>query len=129
MIQGAPPWTTGSGRFLPSGAHLRGWPCSSWWLSVATVVFVGFACSLGSRYPDINLFGHEAGHRWWVLTGQQGDPHFGVLHLLGFVFLFAGFTLLSRSWHVLHHARKQHPLVSWRPGAAPPIQAPWLGMP
>ena len=44
---------------------------------------------LGPRFPDVNLFGHEAGHLWWVVTGQQGNPHFGALHLLSFVFLIA----------------------------------------
>jgi len=58
---------------------------------------------LGSRYPGLNVFGHDAGHLWWVVSGQQGNPHFGVPHLLSFVFLFAGFTLLSKAWHVLYH--------------------------
>jgi len=26
---------------------------------------------LGQRFPDVNLFGHEAGHLWWLLTDQQ----------------------------------------------------------
>ena len=49
---------------------------------------------LGTKFPGVNLFGHEAGHLWWVLTGREGDPHFGVLHLLSYVFIFAGFMLL-----------------------------------
>ena len=70
---------------------------------------------LGSNFPDANLFGHDAGHLWWLLTGRQGDLHFGVMHLLSFVFLLAGFTLLSRSWHVLYHAQRRHQLATTGP--------------
>lgn len=70
---------------------------------------------LGSQFPGVNIYGHEAGHLWWVFTGQQGDPHFGVLHLLSFVFLVAGFTLLSKSWHVLYHAQRRHQLATAGP--------------
>ena len=46
-----------------------------------------------------------------LFRSQQGNPHFGVLHLLSFVFLFAGFTLLSKAWHVLYHAQRRHDLA------------------
>ena len=70
---------------------------------------------LGSKFPGVNLFGHDAGHLWWLLTGQQGNPHFGALHLLSAVFLFAGFALLSKSWHVLYHAQRRHQLAQAGP--------------
>ena len=70
---------------------------------------------LGSNFPDVNLFGQNAGHLWWLLTGRQGDPHFGVMHLLSFVFLLAGFTLLSRSRHGLYHAQRRHQLATAGP--------------
>ena len=66
---------------------------------------------LGSKFSGVNLFGHDAGHLWWLVTGQHGNPHFGVLHLLSFAFLFAGFTLLSKAWHVLYHAQRRHQLA------------------
>lgn len=66
---------------------------------------------LGSRFPNVNLFGHEAGHLWWLLGGQQGNPHFGALHILSIVMLVAGFTLLSKSWQVLFHAQRRHRLA------------------
>jgi protein-S-isoprenylcysteine O-methyltransferase Ste14 len=66
---------------------------------------------LGSKFPGVNLFGHDAGHLWWLVTGQQGNPHFGLLHLLSFVFIIAGFTLLSKSWHVLYNAQRHHQLA------------------
>ena len=70
---------------------------------------------LGTEVPGVNLFGHEAGHLWWLVTGQQGNPHFGALHLLSFAFLFAGFTLLSNAWHVLYHAQRRHRLATAGP--------------
>lgn len=70
---------------------------------------------LGSRFPDVNLFGHEAGHLWWLLTDQQGDPHFGFLHLLSFAALAGGFWLLSNAWHVLYHAQRNRSLATSGP--------------
>lgn len=70
---------------------------------------------LGSKFPGVDLFGHDAGHLWWLVTGQQGDPHFGVPHLLSFAFLLAGFTLLSKAWHVLYHAQREHQLATAGP--------------
>lgn len=72
---------------------------------------------LGSKYPGVNIFGHEAGHLWWLMTGQQGNPHFGFVHILSFVFIFAGFMLLSKSWHVLYHAQRRHQLAKAGPYA------------
>jgi protein-S-isoprenylcysteine O-methyltransferase Ste14 len=70
---------------------------------------------LGSKFPNVNLFGHDAGHLWWVVTGQQGNPHFGALHLLSAVFLVAGFMLLSKAWHVLYHAQRRREVAMTGP--------------
>lgn len=70
---------------------------------------------LGSKFPNVNLFGHEAGHLWWLLTDQQGDPHFGYLHLLSFGALAGGFWLLSSAWHVLYHAQRNHGIATAGP--------------
>lgn len=70
---------------------------------------------LGSRFPNVNLFGHDAGHLWWLIGGQHGDPHSGVLHILSFVLIFAGFMVLSKSWHVLYHAQRRHELATAGP--------------
>jgi protein-S-isoprenylcysteine O-methyltransferase Ste14 len=70
---------------------------------------------LASKFPGVNLFGHDAGHLWWLLTSEQGNPHFGALHLLSFVFIFAGFTLLSKAWHVLYHAQRHRQLAKAGP--------------
>ena len=70
---------------------------------------------LGAKFPGVDLFGHDAGHLWWLLTGRKGDPHFGLLHILSFVFIFAGFSVLSRSWQVLYHAQRRHELAKLGP--------------
>jgi protein-S-isoprenylcysteine O-methyltransferase Ste14 len=87
-------------------------------IGLALVAVVGgflLYTELGPRFPEVNLFGHEAGHLWWLLTGRQGDPHFGLLHILSFVALFAGFALLSKAWNVLYHAQRRHQLATSGP--------------
>jgi protein-S-isoprenylcysteine O-methyltransferase Ste14 len=105
--------------------HLRDWRSFGAYSAFIVALFAemyGFPLTiyllsgwLGSKFPGVNLFGHEAGHLWWLLTGREGDPHFGALHVLSFVFIFAGFTLLSRSWHVLYHAQRRHELAATGP--------------
>lgn len=70
---------------------------------------------LGARFPGVDLYGHDAGHLWWLLTGRHGDPHFGVLHIVSSVLLLAGFVLLSKAWHVLYHARRRGDLATAGP--------------
>lgn len=70
---------------------------------------------LGAKFPGVNLLEHDAGHLWWLITGQHGNPHFGALHILSFVFIFAGFMLLSKAWHVLYHAQRRHELAKAGP--------------
>ena len=66
---------------------------------------------LGAKFPGVNLYGHDSGHLWWLLKGQHGNPHFGALHILSIVAIFAGFTLLSNAWHILFHAQRRHELA------------------
>jgi len=70
---------------------------------------------LGAKFPGVNLFGHDAGHLWWLLTGRHGNPHIGVVHLLSIAILFAGFMLLSKAWHVLYRAQRRHELATAGP--------------
>lgn len=70
---------------------------------------------LGQRFPGVNIFGHEAGHLWWLFSGQQGDPHGGLLHILSYLVIGGGFWLLSSSWHVLYHAQRRHALATTGP--------------
>jgi protein-S-isoprenylcysteine O-methyltransferase Ste14 len=72
---------------------------------------------LTSRYPGLDLYGHDAGHLWHTLLGLKGDPHFGVLHILSNVLIFGGFILLSASWRVLYKAQQAHELATTGPYA------------
>ena len=67
---------------------------------------------LQRRYPGLDPLSHDAGHLLWTLTGQHGNPHFGVLHILSNVLIFGGFILLSAAWNVLYRAQRQHQLAT-----------------
>jgi len=67
---------------------------------------------LQRRYPGLDPLSHDAGHLWWTLTGRQGNPHFGVLHILSNVLIFAGFWLLATAWHVLYTAQRRRQLAT-----------------
>jgi len=72
---------------------------------------------LGSRYPWLDLFSHEAGHLWQTLLGWQGDPHFNPMHLLSNLFIFGGFIVLASAWRVLHAAQQAGQLATTGPYA------------
>lgn len=72
---------------------------------------------LATRFPGLDLLTHDTGHLWSTLLGEEGDPHFGVLHLASYVFLGSGFYLLSNAWHVLYHAQRRHSLATTGPYA------------
>lgn len=67
---------------------------------------------LQSRYPELDLFSHEAGHLWHTLLGWEGDPHFDPLHLLSNLLIVVGFILLASAWKVLYAAQKSHTLAT-----------------
>ncbi len=106
-------------------ANLRDWRSFGAYTAFIVALFAemyGFPLTLyllsgwlGQRFPGVNLFGHEAGHLWWLLTGRHGNPHVGFLHLLSYAFIGAGFWLLSKSWHVLYHAQRRHELATQGP--------------
>jgi protein-S-isoprenylcysteine O-methyltransferase Ste14 len=67
---------------------------------------------LGSRYPGLDLFSHDAGHLWHALLGWQGDPHFDPLHILSNVLIVVGFIILSSAWRVRYEAQRHHTLAT-----------------
>jgi len=67
---------------------------------------------LQQRYPGLDPLSHDTGHLWWTLTGQHGNPHFGMLHILSNLLIFGGFILLSAAWKVLYKAQRQHELAT-----------------
>lgn len=72
---------------------------------------------LGSRFPEVDLLAHDSGHLWSTLLGWQGDPHLSPLHLLSYLFLGGGFTLLSAAWDVLFQAQRAGQLATTGPYA------------
>jgi protein-S-isoprenylcysteine O-methyltransferase Ste14 len=72
---------------------------------------------LQTRFPQLDILSHDAGHLWSTLLGEKGDPHFGVLHIASYVLLGFGFYLLSTAWNVLYHAQRRHTLATAGPYA------------
>jgi protein-S-isoprenylcysteine O-methyltransferase Ste14 len=52
-----------------------------------------------------------------MMTGLHGDPHFAMPHLLSIVFVFGGFYLLAKAWHVLYEAQRKGKLATTGPYA------------
>ena len=67
---------------------------------------------LQTRYPQLDLLSHDAGHLLSTLLGFKGNPHFNILHILSNVLIVAGFVLISAAWRVLHEAQRQHALAT-----------------
>ena len=67
---------------------------------------------LQSRFPESNLFSHEAGHLWNTLFGWEINPHVDPLHILSNLVIFGGFILLASAWRVLHAAQQQRELAT-----------------
>ena len=67
---------------------------------------------LGSRYPALDPFSHDAGHLWSALLGFKGDPHLNPIHLLSNLAIFGGFVLLSAAWTVLYEAQRRGVLAT-----------------
>jgi protein-S-isoprenylcysteine O-methyltransferase Ste14 len=72
---------------------------------------------LGSGYPSLAPFSHDAGHLWHTLLGLKGNAHLDPFHITGDVLIVAGFFLLAASWKVLHHAQREHKVASTGPYA------------
>lgn len=111
--------------FKPSTA--RDWRSFSAFSAFIVALFVemyGFPLTiymlsgwLQTRYPGLNLLSHDAGHLWWTLTGQHGNPHFDILHIASIVGVGAGFWLLAASWRVLYQAQRNRALATSGPYA------------
>jgi len=72
---------------------------------------------LGSKYPGLALFSHDAGHLWGTLLGWQGDPHWNPVHILSNVLIAGGFVVLAAAWRVLYEAQRTHTLAVTGPYA------------
>lgn len=72
---------------------------------------------LQSRYPQLDLFSHEAGHLWQTLFGTADNPHFAWLHTASLVLILASLILIAVSWWVLYRARRRGGLATTGPYA------------
>lgn len=72
---------------------------------------------LQTRYPQLDILSHNAGHLWSTLLGATGDPHAGVLHIASYIFIAYGFYLLATAWPVLYQAQRNHALATAGPYA------------
>ena len=72
---------------------------------------------LGSTYPGIDWFSHDAGHLPEMMFGWRGSPHFGPFHLLSYLLIGGGFWLLSVAWPVLYKAQRAGRLATTGPYA------------
>ena len=73
---------------------------------------------LGSRYPGLDLYSHEAGHLWQTIFGIRGDAHFDVIHIASNLLILAGFIIVARAWTVLYKAQQEGELATTGPYAA-----------
>jgi protein-S-isoprenylcysteine O-methyltransferase Ste14 len=67
---------------------------------------------LQSHYPDIDWFSHDAGHLLEMMFGWKANPHAGPFHILSFIFIGAGFILISTGWNELYKAQKSRRLAT-----------------
>ncbi len=70
---------------------------------------------LGSRFPGLDLFSHDAGHLWYTVLGFKGDPHGNPVHLLSNILILTGFVILYKAWKVLYAAQRERRLVTTGP--------------
>ena len=73
---------------------------------------------LQTRYPQLDILSHDAGHLWWTILGMKGDPHFNFLHILSNIFILLGFILLAAAWKVLYEAQRSQTLALAGPYAS-----------
>jgi len=71
-----------------------------------------FSGWLSSRFPGVNWLSHDAGHLLETMFGWRGNPHFGPFHMLSFVFIIGGFSMISAGWRKLYLAQRQGELAS-----------------
>ena len=71
------------------------------------LVFVGFAIIAG-----VLLFTEHRAHVLEMMFGWKTNPHAGPFHILSFVFIIAGFILISAGLKTLYDAQKRGSLAT-----------------
>ncbi len=72
---------------------------------------------LGQRFPELDLFTHDAGHLWHTLLGWEGNPHLDPMHLASYALIASGFWIVAAAWPVLLRAQQQGQLATAGPYA------------
>lgn len=72
---------------------------------------------LQTNYPNIDWLAHDSGHLLEMMFGWEANPHFGPFHILSFILIGGGFTLLSAAWRVLYKAQQSGTLAITGPYA------------
>ena len=90
-----------SGFIVALFAEMYGYPLTIYLLS-------GW---LTTKFPGVDFLSHDAGHLLEVMLGTKVDPHFGLFHILSYVFIGGGFWLLSAAWPVLYQAQRRGTLA------------------
>lgn len=67
---------------------------------------------LQSKFPETDIFSHEAGHLWNTVFGWSGNAHWDPMHILSNLVIFGGFIMLASAWKVLHWAQQRHTLAT-----------------
>ena len=52
-----------------------------------------------------------------MIFGWRANPHFGVFHILSYLFIGGGFILIARAWGTLHEAQRGRRLATSGPYA------------
>lgn len=67
---------------------------------------------LQSNYPNVDWFSHDAGHLLEMMFGWKTNSHTGPFHFLSFVFIGAGFLVISTAWKTLYDAQQLRSLAT-----------------
>jgi len=73
---------------------------------------------LQSKYPQLDLLAHDAGHLWQTIFGLQGSAHATALHVASNVLIVGGFVLIVLAWRALHAAQRAGRIATHGPYAA-----------
>ena len=72
---------------------------------------------LASKFPGIDVFGHDSGHLLELVFGWRANPHWGPFHIASGILIGAGFILLASAWRVLYSAQVKGELATTGPYA------------
>ena len=56
-------------------------------------------------------FSHDSGHLIGSLLNFQGNPHLSIFHLVSYLLIILGFSMIALAWKVLYKARKANSLA------------------